>query len=66
MLKKIGRKETTGGKIADRQILSLRMLRYRILQSYVFYDVMFRCRWSQNNNLGKWVANKVVTEKADT
>lgn len=58
MPKKIDRKETSGGKIANREILSLRMLRYRIWQSYVFYDVMFRCRWSQNN--------KVVTEKADT
>ena len=66
MPKKIDRKETSGGKIANRQIQSLRMLRYRIWQSYVFYDVMFRCRWSQNNNLGKWAANKVVMEKADT
>ena len=36
MPKKIDRKETSGGKIANRQILSLRMLRYRILRSYVF------------------------------
>ena len=66
MLKKIGRKETTVGKIANRQIQSLRMLRYRFWQSYVFHDVMFRCRWSQNNNIGKWAAIKVVLEKADT
>ena len=36
MPKKIDRKETSGGKIANRQIQSLRMLRYRILRSYVF------------------------------
>ena len=30
MPKKIDRKETSGGKIANRQIQSLRMLRYRI------------------------------------